>query len=111
MDSHQTAEKKGTFRTIRFYLSTWTLAICQRLIQRWNQTGQKLAGAPDIVTSVLNLHPFYLWCLVGFTYFIVTLRAGVCLGSSLGIPSAFAFFLALSASVPSLLLKIGFTAA
>jgi ethanolamine phosphate transferase 2 subunit G len=97
--------------SIRYSIATWTLAICHRIIQRWNQTGQKHAGAPDIVTSVLNIHPFYMWCLIGFSYLFVTLRASICLGSSLNIPSLVAIPLILTATVPSLLLKVGFTAA
>jgi ethanolamine phosphate transferase 2 subunit G len=40
-----------------------------RLIRAWNQTGQKFAGHPDIVTTFLRAEPMLLWLLVGATYF------------------------------------------
>ncbi|KAK6529640.1 major facilitator superfamily transporter protein [Arthrobotrys megalospora] len=39
-----------------------------RLTRRWNQTGQKHAGAPDITNSFLTQHPTFLWTLVFFAY-------------------------------------------
>ncbi|KAL2754661.1 hypothetical protein ACRALDRAFT_2109081 [Sodiomyces alcalophilus JCM 7366] len=42
--------------------------VATRLIRGWNQTGQKHAGKPDIVTSFLITSPLLLWTLVGATY-------------------------------------------
>lgn len=39
-----------------------------RIIRRWNQTGQKHAGAPDIVRTFFSNHPDYLWVLIFITY-------------------------------------------
>lgn len=39
-----------------------------RIIRAWNQTGQKFAGAPDIVKTFLYPNPNFLWFLVGATY-------------------------------------------
>jgi ethanolamine phosphate transferase 2 subunit G len=39
-----------------------------RLARRWNQTGQKFAGAPDIARTFLSEHTNILWILVGATY-------------------------------------------
>lgn len=40
-------------------------------MRSWNQTGQKFAGEPDIVTMFLAPHPTLLWCLVIVTYSLV----------------------------------------
>jgi ethanolaminephosphotransferase len=46
-----------------------------RIIRRWNQTGQKYAGADDIVNSgIFHNNSIVLWSLVGATYMDVTLR-------------------------------------
>ncbi|KAI1250083.1 hypothetical protein MGN70_008534 [Eutypa lata] len=42
-----------------------------RIMRSWNQTGQKFAGEPDIVTMFLAPHPTLLWCLVIVTYSLV----------------------------------------
>jgi ethanolamine phosphate transferase 2 subunit G len=39
-----------------------------RLLRGWNQTGQKFAGEPDIVTTLLLPNPTLLWALVWATY-------------------------------------------
>ena len=52
------------------------LGILHRVIRRWNQTGQKFAGADDIVHSQLlhGSNSILLWSLVGATYLDLTLR-------------------------------------
>lgn len=50
------------------------LLLCHRITRRWNQTGQKHAGAPDIVHSVAMTHPVVLWSLVSITYLHLTMR-------------------------------------
>ncbi len=47
-----------------------------RVIRRWNQTGQKFAGADDIVTSGIfhGNSSILLWVVVGATYLDVTNR-------------------------------------
>lgn len=49
-------------------LATPGLAVCQRLLRRWNQTGQKYAAEPDIVRDFFPKHPAILWGLVILTY-------------------------------------------
>ena len=39
-----------------------------RITRRWNQTGQKFAGSPDIARTFLSEHTSFLWILVGITY-------------------------------------------
>ncbi|KAJ4987461.1 gpi ethanolamine phosphate transferase 2 [Stagonosporopsis vannaccii] len=50
--------------------------IVHRVVRRWNQTGQKFAGADDIVTSGIfhGNSSILLWVLVGTTYLDVTNR-------------------------------------
>ncbi|KAH7386805.1 alkaline-phosphatase-like protein [Phaeosphaeria sp. MPI-PUGE-AT-0046c] len=49
--------------------------VIHRVIRRWNQTGQKYAGADDIVNSgIFHGNSFVLWSLIGATYMDVTLR-------------------------------------
>ncbi|KAH0538725.1 hypothetical protein FGG08_004677 [Glutinoglossum americanum] len=45
-----------------------------RVIRRWNQTGQKFAGAPDITKSFFPSHRLILWGVVLTTYFDVVRR-------------------------------------
>jgi ethanolaminephosphotransferase len=44
------------------------LLLCQRLLRRWNQTGQKFAAEPDIARTFFVQHPNLLWSLVILTY-------------------------------------------
>lgn len=49
--------------------------VLHRVIRRWNQTGQKYAGADDIVNSgIFHGSSFVLWSLIGATYMDITLR-------------------------------------
>jgi ethanolaminephosphotransferase len=52
------------------------LLILHRIIRRWNQTGQKYAGAPDIVHSPLfyGSNSIVLWSLVGATYMDIMIK-------------------------------------
>ncbi|KAF2142872.1 uncharacterized protein K452DRAFT_297392 [Aplosporella prunicola CBS 121167] len=50
------------------------LLALHRLTRRWNQTGQKYAGAPDIVHSAVLTNPVVLWTLVAGTYLWLMLR-------------------------------------
>lgn len=45
-----------------------SLLSCLRIIRRWNQTGQKFAGAPDIARTWMSTHTGILWALVVSTY-------------------------------------------
>jgi ethanolaminephosphotransferase len=39
-----------------------------RIARRWNQTGQKFAGEPDIARAFFSDHKMFLWVLVVVTY-------------------------------------------
>ena len=45
-----------------------TLLFLHRIAQRWNQTGQKFAGADDISHTFLSKQPLLLWILIAATY-------------------------------------------
>lgn len=84
--------------------------VLHRISQRWNQTGQKFAGAPDIVHDILRPNPWLLWMLVALTYlvliyrirnqFAIDLRSGIPMGTTC----------ALILCVPAFAFKLGFTA-
>ncbi|KAJ5205614.1 Alkaline phosphatase-like alpha/beta/alpha [Penicillium cf. griseofulvum] len=44
------------------------LAITQRILRRWNQTGQKFAAEPDISRTFFARHPEIFWGLFVLTY-------------------------------------------
>lgn len=54
--------------------SAAALQITLRILRRWNQTGQKYAGEPDIARTFLPAHNFLLWVLVILTYLDVVQR-------------------------------------
>jgi ethanolamine phosphate transferase 2 subunit G len=49
-------------------MSSLILLVAMRISRRWNQTGQKHAGAPDIARTFFSSHRLTLWTLVAFTY-------------------------------------------
>ncbi|KAJ5570357.1 GPI ethanolamine phosphate transferase 2 [Penicillium hispanicum] len=51
------------------------LAVSQRFLRRWNQTGQKFTAEPDIARTFFSGHPAIFWSLVILTY----VDAGHCL--------------------------------
>jgi ethanolaminephosphotransferase len=67
--------RKEWFNWWMFHPALLVLAI-HRVVRRWNQTGQKFAGADDIVTSGIfhGNNSILLWVLVGATYLDVTNR-------------------------------------
>jgi ethanolaminephosphotransferase len=90
-----------------------TLAIlhCHRIIQRWNQTGQKYAGAPDIVTQKLNPQPILLWALVALTYLAVYLRLAYTFSNYFNMYYIIGLVSATTLIVPALVFKVAFTSA
>lgn len=95
-----------SFPTHYTSLATLALAVCQRLLRRWNQTGQKFTAEPDIARDFFPAHPAILWVLVILTY----ADAGYHLLQSL--PSAIlARTGALFLTVIALMFKLNFVAA
>jgi ethanolaminephosphotransferase len=90
-------------------VSTAALAalFAHRVLQRWNQTGQKHAGAPDIVTTHLLHHPTTLWALFGLAYLALAARLAARLNANPVLGAAGA----LLAVAPAAAFKVAFTAA
>jgi ethanolaminephosphotransferase len=49
-------------------ISSIAVLIATRLARRWNQTGQKFAGEPDISRTFFSEHRLVLWLLIALTY-------------------------------------------
>ncbi|KAI1437765.1 alkaline-phosphatase-like protein [Xylaria sp. CBS 124048] len=64
--------KRASKPARRFQIMTVLGLGMARIACSWNQTGQKFAGEPDIVTTFLRPNPTLLWILVWGTYFGVT---------------------------------------
>ncbi|KAF2474329.1 GPI ethanolamine phosphate transferas-like protein 2 [Lindgomyces ingoldianus] len=70
-----TESRKQWFPKFLFHPAIMLLFL-HRIIRRWNQTGQKYAGAPDIVHSpfLRGSNSLVLWSLIGATYMDITIR-------------------------------------
>jgi len=83
------------------------MLVLLRVTRRWNQTGQKWAGEPDIARTFLTNHTDWLWLLVFITYAAINLRGVRCASRNtdrLGLMLSAAL-----ASLASLCFKLGFT--
>ncbi|KAK6349787.1 major facilitator superfamily transporter protein, variant 2 [Orbilia brochopaga] len=86
-----------------------TILALLRTIRRWNQTGQKHAGADDIAKTFLPEHPMLLWVLVFFAYtdmFWRLRRSLMAKGSSVALGT----FLSFPPVVCSMLFKLSMAA-
>lgn len=77
-----------------------------RITRGWNQTGQKFAGEPDIVTSFVAANPPLLWCLVFATYAMVSLELFNGLGD---VPTAISGSLVAGLVTSAVSFKLAFT--
>ncbi|KAF8859626.1 GPI ethanolamine phosphate transferas-like protein 2 [Acephala macrosclerotiorum] len=60
--------RKQTINARHLACSSIAILIATRVARRWNQTGQKFAGEPDIARTFFSEHRYVLWSLVAFTY-------------------------------------------
>ncbi|RDW89321.1 GPI ethanolamine phosphate transferas-like protein 2 [Coleophoma cylindrospora] len=60
--------RKKTISSGFLAISTVVILLVTRIARRWNQTGQKFAGEPDIGRTFLSEHRNLLWTLVVSTY-------------------------------------------
>jgi ethanolaminephosphotransferase len=81
-----------------------------RIAERWNQTGQKYAGSPDIVHDVLEPVPLVLWIFVFVAYAAITIRIAYHLPEVTKIGPQLAIVNAIILYIPSLAFKLSFTA-
>ena len=65
---------RNTTRDVLPSVSAIMVLTLMRVARRWNQTGQKHAGEPDIARTILPVHNQVLWLLVLATYFNITQR-------------------------------------
>ncbi|KAI1134922.1 alkaline phosphatase-like protein [Hypoxylon sp. FL0543] len=77
-----------------------------RLTRGWNQTGQKFAGEPDIVTSFIATNPPLLWCLVVATYGMVSVQL---FDGLRGIPIAISGSVVAGLTTSAISFKLAFT--
>jgi ethanolaminephosphotransferase len=83
---------------------------CHRLMVRWNQTGQKHAGEPDIVHEFFPSHHVLMWILILVTYLVVGYQlARTCLRSTLIGDADLA--IAFVSILPAVVFKLNFTQA
>lgn len=55
-------------------ISTTAASLAFGILRRWNQTGQKYAGHPDISSRILPAYTSLLWLLVISTYILIAYR-------------------------------------
>ncbi|TVY57177.1 GPI ethanolamine phosphate transferase, partial [Lachnellula suecica] len=60
--------RKEIFKSRLLAVSSIFILLVMRIARRWNQTGQKFAGEPDIARSFFFEHRLFLWTLVTLTY-------------------------------------------
>lgn len=97
-------------RSQKLYFYAFGLLSCHRITQRWNQTGQKFAGAPDIVHDVMMTYPLGLWALILTTYTILLYRIGNQVSYHLKAGVTVGTACALMLCIPAFVFKLGFTA-
>lgn len=102
---HTTSQSK-----LRLGLAVFTLFAVHRLNVRWNQTGQKHAGDPDIVHTVFPDAHVVMWLLIWATYsytgyLLVTRAFAGLLARGVGILTAVVLIL------PAFVFKLNFTQA
>ena len=77
--------------------------------RRWNQTGQKYAGDPDISSRVLPAYTWLLWLLVIATYVLITVR--ISRQATRVTPSRQMNLLSVMVCITAFTFKVAFTAA
>ncbi|KAJ5033462.1 uncharacterized protein L3040_008577 [Drepanopeziza brunnea f. sp. 'multigermtubi'] len=60
--------RKHNRNTLFLNLTSILILVIARLSRRWNQTGQKWAGEPDIARNFFSAHRLTLWMFVALTY-------------------------------------------
>jgi ethanolaminephosphotransferase len=94
----------------------WIAAIAMGLVlvlfgltRRWNQTGQKYAGCPDLVSAVFSKRTWLLWTLVIGTY--ASISGSLSSRARLWNGSASTRIIPVAVSVAAFTFKVAFTAA
>ncbi|KAJ5246938.1 GPI ethanolamine phosphate transferase 2 [Penicillium chermesinum] len=66
--AYKSSSHHGTGLFHRTNAATLGLLMAQRILRRWNQTGQKFAAEPDIAHTLFSRKPAVMWALVALTY-------------------------------------------
>ncbi|KAG9566308.1 alkaline phosphatase-like protein, partial [Aureobasidium melanogenum] len=90
--------------------SAFVLLALHRLSIRWNQTGQKHAGDPDVAHTFFPDHHIILWTLIITAYIQLAFRIGRRTFADILAPE-FATISAISLVLPSFVFKLNFTQA
>ncbi|OTB02277.1 hypothetical protein M426DRAFT_322854 [Hypoxylon sp. CI-4A] len=98
---------RSSTKTTRKSLAIGLLALgAMRIIRGWNQTGQKFAGEPDIVTDFMVSNPPLLWGLVIATYGMNSLQLFYDLGN---IPTVISGSMVAGLVISAMSFKLAFT--
>ena len=89
--------------------SALSVAALFGISRRWNQTGQKHAGDPDISSRILPAYTLLLWFLVIATYMLITLR--ISYRATSGKPARQISILSMTVCFAAFTFKVAFTAA
>lgn len=101
------ADSDRTSKTVHKSFGMGFVALgAMRLIRGWNQTGQKFAGEPDIVTNFVSPYPPFLWYFVAITYAMVSLELFISLRD---IPAAFSGSAVAGLATSAVSFKLAFT--
>lgn len=66
--SSRSSSPKGFSAFVSTIIGTLGLLVTQRILRRWNQTGQKFTADPDIARNFFSSTPSVMWTLVALTY-------------------------------------------
>ncbi|KAI6868893.1 alkaline phosphatase-like protein, partial [Hortaea werneckii] len=101
---------QGTERRVTVATAALVIIAVHRVVERWNQTGQKHTGAPDIVHGFFPRHFVLMWMLILITYGYICYALARRTFLDLIAPEA-AVVLAVAIVVPALVFKLNFTQA
>ncbi|QIW98667.1 hypothetical protein AMS68_004185 [Peltaster fructicola] len=101
---------KDSSKKAKVAFSFAVLLALHRLAIRWNQTGQKHAGEPDIVHTVFPEHHLAMWVVILAAYAFVGFRIGTTSFEGLMSEELAATF-AVVLIVPAIIFKLNFTQA
>ncbi|KAK4548447.1 hypothetical protein LTR36_009357 [Oleoguttula mirabilis] len=107
---------KGASRTadgrhkLQLAVAGVTIVAVQRIAVRWNQTGQKHTGEPDIVHNVFPDYYVFMWAFVLMTYGYECYMLARCTFVDL-MPPEIAVIASVVLTVPAVIFKLNFTQA
>lgn len=90
------------------YIGNIALCVGYGISRKWNQTGQKYAGDPDLVTEELSKRPWLLWTLILVTYAVLSRKLS---SKAAGWGARQMAVLPVLVSISAFLFKLAFTSA